>query len=390
MKRASIFFALAAIFLTSIMTASRAGTNAPLDTAYSLQDGDQLAVSVMNHDELRTTATVLPDGTITLPILGRVKAAGLTVDQLANEITTGLSPTYNQPQVSVIIESTNPFKVNVVGAVKSPGIYDYKKGWHVLDLLAACGGPAQDPSLSRAALWTEGGHASIDIDIAKLLSDANETDNPALSPGDCLIVNALDPDQAQVQVTGEVQHPGFFQASANGTPVLSLLTQAGGATEKGALSRVQLMHNGAVKTVDVHDMLKSLDSTKDAPLAVPGDTINVPENTNRVAVLGDVHTPGAYLIPDGEKLNVTQAVTLAGGLTDDANAKNSSLVHAGTQVATAETVDLLPYLLGNAKTATPDLKPGDVLFVPGRKHGRSGLEVLQALTPLTFIGALLK
>lgn len=382
--------------------------------AYTLHEGDALELSVMNHDELKSSVTILPDGTVTVPVLGRVKAAGLTVDQLTSKIQEGLSVTYNQPQVSVVVQTTYGLKVNVVGAVKTPGIYDYKTGWRVLDLLAVCGGPAQDSSLTQATLWTDGGRTSKQIDVVRLMSNADPEENVSVAPGDCLIVNALNPDQGQVQVTGDVDHPGFFAAAPGGSSVMSLITLAGGGTDKAALTRVQLMHNGQMQIVNVRGMMVSIAEMKEGPLAMPGDTINVPDNTDRIAVLGEVHTPGAYDIPDGQTMTVTQAITAAGGLTPDSDAKSVEIIRqvtapalrtasqdtagaasgardgSGSTVGRTDKVDLTNYLTGQAKTSSPLLQPGDMVYVPTRKHGKSGIDILQALAPIGVLSALLR
>lgn len=387
MKTLAILLVVAAGFSTQAFATVPSTAEISTSQPYALQQGDELALSVQNHDDMRTQVTVLPDGTITVPTLGRVQAAGLTIDQLTANIVAALSPNFNEPQVSIVVQSSTPRKVNVVGAVKSPGIYDYKPGWKVLDLLAACGGPAQDVNLTEATLWTNGGKTSTNIDVVQLMA-ASAGENQTISAGDCLIVKALDPEKGQVAIVGEVDHPGFFNASQGGSSVLGLLTQAGGGTSKAALSRVQLMHDGHVQVVNVREMMASIDTAATAPLAMPGDTINVPQNKERVAILGQVHSPGAYDIPDGETLTVTGAITLAGGLTTDADSGKASIVHQATAGSPKPMmVDLDPE---KASAALPNLQPGDVVYVPTRKHGKSGLDVIQALTPLGLISTLLR
>ena len=197
---------------------------APIDAAakpYTLSVGDTLDITVQGHDELKAAVTVLPDGSFSYPIVGTVHAAGLTVEQLNARIQKGLSGQINGPDVNIIVLNTLPRKISVLGAVKVPGLYDYKPGWHLLDALAACGGPAQSPELTQVSLVTDGGKTITPIDIVKLMTGADPAQNPLLAPQDVLLVQQRDPSVAQVQVTGEVQRPGTYSVPVAGASVLS-------------------------------------------------------------------------------------------------------------------------------------------------------------------------
>jgi polysaccharide export outer membrane protein len=74
---------------------------------YKFNVGDQLTIETAADSELRRTLVVLPDGTITLPLVGRVEAAGRTVTQVRDELNEAFKKYYNEPAVSVI-----PFQIN--------------------------------------------------------------------------------------------------------------------------------------------------------------------------------------------------------------------------------------------------------------------------------------
>jgi polysaccharide export outer membrane protein len=385
---------LGAGLLLSVNTTgpARAAGQAPLPTAsandtaslavgsYILGPNDQLSISVLGHTDLAETVTVLPDGMIRYPIIGAVHAAGMTVDGLTRTLTSGLSDQLNQPQVTVSVMQSRPSKISVLGAVKSPGQYDVLPGTHLLDVLAACGGPAQDPSLTQATLVVDNGRKSMPVDVSGLMAGTDTAQNIPLQAGDVLLVQARDPSFAEVQVTGEVGKPGAFPVPTTGDSVVDILNDAGGPTAQAALTHAQILHDGQVQTVNLRPLQTNLDDPTGKTILMPGDVLMIPTNKAQVAVLGDVHTPGTYPIPDGGTLNLIDAMTVSGGPAPDADSKKASILRrnaAGTLTVIPINVDAL--LKGKAQTADNQLKPGDILYVPTKGSHSSPLQNLSVL-----------
>jgi polysaccharide export outer membrane protein len=347
-----------------------AAASIPAADEYVISPGDELAISVLYHDDFKADVTVLPDGTFNYPVVGKVHAAGLTVDQLTQTIKTGLSHVLDQPPVTVSVVQSRKSKVSVIGDAKSPGSYELKPGWRVLDAIAACGGPAQEPDLTQATLVTDGGRQNASIDLSALMSGKDMSQNLPLSDGDILMLGIKDPGASQVQVTGEVQKPGQFPVPREGIPVLSLLNQAGGATPQAALSRTQILHAGQVRTIDLHATKDTLDGALSNERLVPGDVLLVPANKARIAVMGEVRNPSVYSIPDGETLPLPMALSLAGGATDDGDKTKVSIIRRGDDgKPVVTTVDLRKYLAEGNLDAS--LQSGDVIYVPTRRKGSS-------------------
>ena len=76
-------------------------TRDEIPTPYKLNIGDEVTVESTNDPELRRSLVVLPDGTITLPLVGQVRAAGLTVAQLRQELEKHFEKYYNLPGITV-------------------------------------------------------------------------------------------------------------------------------------------------------------------------------------------------------------------------------------------------------------------------------------------------
>lgn len=358
---------------------------------YVLSPDDQLDISVQGHDEFKSSVTLLPDGTFNYPVIGKVHAAGQTVDGLTQTLTKGLSTQLNQPQVTVTLKQGRARKVSVLGgAAKSPGQYDCTTGMHLLDLIALSGGPAQSPALTAATLVTEDGRTSTPIDLPKLLSGADAAQNLPLAPGDVLFLTPRDASVAQVQVIGEVTKPGAYDTTGDGLSLLSLVNLAGGATPKAALTHAQVMHGGQVTTYNLRPLLTSdLRSPAGQVRLVPGDVLLIPANTAQVLALGEVGTKGVLPIPDGQTLSLTVALALSGGIGPEGDKKNVNIVRRGPDgKAAVLVVNADDLLKGKGDAPDPTLRPGDILYVPSRSHPQTLGTVLSSLGALSFLASL--
>ena len=97
-------------------------TPTPLPPDYVLGPDDQIDVSVLGHADFSAAVTVLPDGTFSYPVLGKVHAAGLTVDKLTAKIAAGLSSQLNQPTVTVYLRQGRARRVSVIGRRPPPSL----------------------------------------------------------------------------------------------------------------------------------------------------------------------------------------------------------------------------------------------------------------------------
>jgi polysaccharide export outer membrane protein len=123
-------------------TKPAAATPAALDFGpdYLLGPGDVIDISVWKDETLTKSLTVLPDGKVSFPLIGEIKAAGRTVAQLKQEITKKISPYAPDPTVSVEVRQVNSMLIYVIGRVNSPGRFVLNTNVNVLQALTMAGG----------------------------------------------------------------------------------------------------------------------------------------------------------------------------------------------------------------------------------------------------------
>ena len=111
-----------------------------MTSQFILGPADVIRISVWKNADLTQTATIGPDGFISLPLLGDVHAAGMTANQLAQELKTKLSSYVMNAQVAVGIVEIRSRQVFVTGQVGKPGGYSLISPITVLQLIAQAGG----------------------------------------------------------------------------------------------------------------------------------------------------------------------------------------------------------------------------------------------------------
>ncbi|MFZ4624322.1 MAG: polysaccharide biosynthesis/export family protein [Rhodoferax sp.] len=124
-------------------------------STYKLAAGDVITIRVFGEDDLSREKVRLTDaGTIPYPVLGEVKALGLTIGEIERSITVGLSVRYLvNPRVSVTIEEYRPFYIN--GMVERPGAYPFQPGLTVLKASSLAGGFKERASFSKITIIHE-------------------------------------------------------------------------------------------------------------------------------------------------------------------------------------------------------------------------------------------
>lgn len=115
----------------------------PPKAEYRIGKEDVVAVEVWKDPALSAKEPVRPDGKISLPMIGEVRAEGRTATDLQKEITTRLAPMVNDPVVSVQVAEINAAKFFVLGEVAHPGAYPVRGTMNVLQALALAGGPTE-------------------------------------------------------------------------------------------------------------------------------------------------------------------------------------------------------------------------------------------------------
>jgi polysaccharide biosynthesis/export protein len=111
-----------------------------VESTYIIGPGDVLEISVWKDEALTKSVIVLPDGTISYPLLGLLKASGKTVAQLKAEIEKKISQYVPDPTLHVEVKQIGSMTVYVIGRVNAPGRFSLNTSINVLQALASAGG----------------------------------------------------------------------------------------------------------------------------------------------------------------------------------------------------------------------------------------------------------
>jgi polysaccharide export outer membrane protein len=176
---------------TNTPAPSRVGSKVLLPEGYTIGVGDGLDINVWKEAELTKAVGVRPDGMITLPLIGEIKAVGLTPTQLQEQITAQLSKVLSDPQVTVIVVGVNSLSYNVMGNVAKPGYYPLNHPITILDAIALCGGFrdfAKEKKVYILRTDSNGKLTKIYFNYKDVIKGRNMAQNIVLQPRDTLVV----------------------------------------------------------------------------------------------------------------------------------------------------------------------------------------------------------
>jgi polysaccharide biosynthesis/export protein len=161
------------------------------DQPYKLQPNDVVSLEYVFTPEYDQVATVEPDGTVRLKLIGSVKLAGLTLDQATAAITAKASVPLNAPQITLTLKEFVKPHFTIYGEVARPGVYDIHGQITVLQALATSGGVKDTSKESRVLLIRKVNNdfAEVKVVNTKFLSSAKgvREDFP-LRPDDMIVV----------------------------------------------------------------------------------------------------------------------------------------------------------------------------------------------------------
>lgn len=162
-----------------------------VNAAYTLRHGDALMVSVWRDEALRMEVRVLPDGSITFPLAGRVEVAGLTTPEAEARIAEKLKKYIPEAVVTVSIMATDGNRVYVLGKVVTPGpVTLTSPETTVLQILSQAGGLDRfaDGNAIRVLRSSPKGNQILPVRYNDLIKGSQLETNVVLMPGDTILV----------------------------------------------------------------------------------------------------------------------------------------------------------------------------------------------------------
>jgi polysaccharide biosynthesis/export protein len=268
---------------------------------YLIGEGDGLDIAVWGVKDLDTSVKVRPDGKITIPGLGDVKASGFTPTGLQEELAKRLMNLVKNPIVTVTVREITNSRVYVFGGGVAPGVFDLNRRTTLLQLLcsigtlpvsaggsvisttgqAIAGGGAQPsgsgraPDFKKAYILRNG--KKIKEDFSRLFVNGEIADDIIIESNDAIFIPQL-PDR-NVYVLGAVNNPRSIEYR-EGMTVMEAILESGGFNRfaKQNDTIINRKENGIDNAIEVRakDLMKDADLSQNVKLK-PGDYIVVKE-----------------------------------------------------------------------------------------------------------------
>jgi polysaccharide biosynthesis/export protein len=319
-------------FFRRVSTQFDPNLSGPVDPNYRIGPGDRLVLVLTGDVEQAYSLDVTREGFIVIPQVGQLWVNNLTLAELENVLYTRLGRVYSGVRRGA--GATTHFyitparlrsnQVFVTGDALRPGSYRISSAGTALTALYAAHGPTDNGSLRKIEIHRASGEV-VTFDVYNYLLGGNASQDVRLNNNDRIFIPIHGP---RVRILGEIARPATYEMKENET-LADALRFAGGFTATASRRRVQIERilspqdraQGGRDRVTT-DVISEEFATGTGPALPirPGDVIRVfpiaERIRNRVAVRGDVWTPGTVGIAPGMK--ISDVLRLAGGVKPDA------------------------------------------------------------------------
>lgn len=259
---------------------------------YVLGPGDQFELEIPDLEELNGKIHRIDgDGTVSLPLVGRVQAAGYTLPEFEKELDGKLVNQLNDPHITVTVTEVLSQPVTVLGEVNSPGTHQMRGPQPLTEVLSLAGGLKNDAgyriTITRSKKYgplplkgihvdTASGTSTGEVSVDDILEARNAAENIRIMPYDVVTV----PRAKLIYVMGEVKKPGGFTLDQhNSVPLIQVLAMAEGLTPAASRKNTVIMREepGTDKRSEIHLNLAKVLKGKDPQIYLqPNDILYVP------------------------------------------------------------------------------------------------------------------
>ncbi len=279
------------------------------DSGYSLDVGDILNIQLIGQKESIDDYLINGDGSISVPDVGKIMVAGLTISEASELIKSRINTAFIGTEVFTSLSEIRDVNVLVTGNAKNPGIYTLTGNSNILHAVSSAGGISEFGSYREINLIRDD-EIIESLDVYDLLINGRYNLKKRLRSGDVIFVEAR---KNIVTIDGAVFRPAKYEVHENQN-LYSIIEYANGIKRTADRENISLERilDGALKTIPVIN-----DSQFKTINAVDGDLIYIREHPYREAkISGAVIKPGTYTMAAGETLD--DLINKAGGFTKNA------------------------------------------------------------------------
>ena len=279
--------------------AQTVAADVPARVSYVLGPGDLIVIHVLDAPDLSEKPQRLDqNGDLRLPMIGRVHAAGMTVEEFETELTKRLKVYLQEPDVSVSVTEAHSQPVSIIGAVSSSGLKQLEGRKTLVEVLSMAGGLSTDAGpavriarkleqgripLPEAADDPSGGFSIVEIDTKALLEGRTPEKNIIILPNDLISIPRAD----AVYVIGEVGRPGpVLLNGGHSISVMEAVSSSGGTLRTAAAQKVRILRRvaGQDKRAEVNvDLQKIMNGKADDLTLAAGDILVIPDSSGKRA-----------------------------------------------------------------------------------------------------------
>jgi polysaccharide export outer membrane protein len=259
---------------SAFVCAQEVAKGLPDQSAITIGPGDLVDLTVFDVPELVLKVRVDSNGVVSLPLMGDLKLAGMTVRDAQRFIARQLveRQMVKDPQVSLFIEEFATQGITVYGEVNTPGIYPLMGPHHLYDVISAAGGLTLKSGRTVTVLHVGQRDSPQVVVLANENVNENSVEyaNVPVYPGDTVIVSKA----GMVYVLGEVNKPGAFLMEDNTSiSVLKATALAGGTTKLASLKGSMILRKSLAGTTQTRIPLDKIYHGKAADLQLHAEDI---------------------------------------------------------------------------------------------------------------------
>ncbi len=347
---------------------------------YMVGPGDQFRLFIFGMLENEFILTVLPEGYIYIPTVGKVDVKGMTLAEAKEKIIKKVKGSYVKSEVSVNLSGLRKFRVYLTGEVAAPGTYFVQGSDRVSDVIEVAGGVKDWADATSVELRHKNGQKET-LNLLRYYRQGDKSVNPFLRGGDMIFISPIDLTKPYILVESRIDKVLEGQTAENkvveekstreiyrlleGETIVSFLQRISAFTSEIDLAKITLIRDNKEYIIDLLHHFSEYESFT----LQNRDRLIIPDLISEVYVQGEVLEPGAYIF----NVNLTaNDYASKAGITEKAKSSEDLVI---VRAATGEVL----------KGGNIIIEKGDVIIVP-RKMREDVRDYITILVPIITMG----